>query len=61
MPEQFPKSSARYSNGVERCGSADLRIARLVRNQRGLAENIAECSFASGALALDLRLALEIK
>jgi hypothetical protein len=41
MHEQFLKSLARHSDRIERCGGADRRIARLVGNERGFAENIA--------------------
>ena len=41
MHEQFLKSLARYSNRIERCGSADCRIAWLVGNKRGFAKNVA--------------------
>jgi hypothetical protein len=62
MHEQFLKGLARYSDRIERCDSADRRIARLVGNERGFAENIATIKLCnSNTLAFDGRLSLDDK
>ena len=62
MHEQFLKSLSRYSNRIERCGSADCRIAWLVRNERSFTENVAGMELREqGTVALDIRLAFDDK
>ena len=62
MHEQFLKSLARHSDRIERCAGADRRIARLVGNERGFAENIAAIERCKlDPPALDSRLSLDDK